>query len=123
MGNSTIQQESIDWLQSLDPATETSSGVELKHATINAHTGPGRDWVAVIGLGQLYGLPLDPPKFWQIYRQKARGHETSSLAPTLFIVRRLAANISACTLMRRARSTTSPRRLLNGSWIGGSATL
>jgi hypothetical protein len=49
---------------------------------------PGRDWVGLVDLSPLYGVPKDPPEFWRIYRFKARGHETIELfAGTFYRVR------------------------------------
>jgi hypothetical protein len=52
---------------------------ELQYATINAHTASGRDWVAYVDLIPRYGVPLDPPECWKIYRLKPRGHEIIEL--------------------------------------------
>jgi hypothetical protein len=120
MNNSTSQQKSYDWLQSSDPA-ESPTGIELKYAVINAHTGPGRDWVAIVDLSARYGVPIDPPEFWQIYRLKASGHETILLSADTFYRAKIGGEHLACTLMWTARSNISPRGILSGNWIGGSA--
>jgi hypothetical protein len=83
MNQSTIQPPSPTLPPPTDPA-DSPPGIELKYAVINAHTGKGHDWVAIVDLSRQYGVPLNPPEFWQIYRQKARGHETILLSAQTF---------------------------------------
>ena len=87
MTNSTTQTASPATLPQPAPAANLPNG-GLKYAIINAHTAPGRDWVGLVDLSPLYGVPKDPPEFWRIYRFKARGHETIELfAGTFYRVR------------------------------------
>jgi hypothetical protein len=87
MNQITIQPTSSPLLPPTDPAA-IPPDLWPKYATINAHTGRGRDWVAVADLSEMYGVPLDPPEYWQIYRLKPRGHETIHLyADTFYRVR------------------------------------
>jgi hypothetical protein len=89
MNDSTTQPPSPTLTPPTGPAA-TSPDLWPKYATINAHTGRGRDWIAFIGLSARYGLPLDPPEYWQIYRLKAAGHETVHLHSDTFYRVRLA---------------------------------
>jgi hypothetical protein len=83
MNPSTIQPTSPATLPPTGPAA-TSPDLWPKYATINAHTGRGRDWIAFVGLSARYGVPLDPPENWQLYRLKAAGHETILLHADTF---------------------------------------
>jgi hypothetical protein len=85
--NSTTQSASSAALPPTDAAKSSPNG-GLKYATINAHTAPGRDWIGLVDLSPLYGVPKDPPEYWKIYRLKPRGHETIELfAGTLYRAR------------------------------------
>jgi hypothetical protein len=70
INQSTSQPTSPGVLPPADPAA-TFPNLWPKYAVINAHTGRGRDWIALIGISARYGVPLDPPEYWQIYRLKA----------------------------------------------------
>jgi len=83
MPNSTIQPASRATLPPTDPA-ENSPRVGLKYAVINAHTARGRDWVGVVDLNPLHGVPKDLPEYWKIFRLKPRGHETIDLFARTF---------------------------------------
>ncbi len=84
MTNSTIQPASPAALPPIVPAPESSPTGGPKCVVINAHTAPGRDWVAIIDLSPLCGAPLDPPVFWRIHKSKPRGHETIELFAGVF---------------------------------------
>jgi hypothetical protein len=78
MTNSTPQPASTAVLPPTD-AAEHLPPLGLQYATINAHTAPGRDWIAIIDLSPRCGVALDPPEFWRIHKLKPRGHETIEL--------------------------------------------
>lgn len=83
MTNSTTQSASSAAL----PPTAAAENLPVggpKYAVINAHTAPGRDWVAYVDLSGQYGVPKDPPEFWKVYRLKPRGHETIELLAGTF---------------------------------------
>jgi hypothetical protein len=83
MTNSTTQS-ALPAVLPPTAAAESSPRVGLQYAIINAHTAPGRDWVSVVDLSPLYGVPKDPAEYWRIYRMKARGHETIELFARTF---------------------------------------
>ena len=83
MTTSTTQPASPAILPPTD-AAESSPNRGPKYAVINAHTAPGRDWVAIVHLSGKHGVPLDPPEYWRIYRLKGRGHETILLDARTF---------------------------------------
>jgi len=78
MANSTPQPASTAVLPPTD-AAEHLPHLGVQYAVISAHTAPGRDWVAVVNLSPLYGVPKYPPEYWRIYRLRGRGHETIEL--------------------------------------------